>query len=100
MKIIANTSKPGSYSRVFLVEATADELAKITGQSYASAMDKVPEIGDTIHVEAMYNHLRKLQASEKEMANTAKLLRAAATLCESLPAPFTPAKVEPEPEAK
>lgn len=97
MKIIGKTDAG------FLLEANSDEIANLLG--YYSDY-QLPErggynreklqIGDQVNVAAMFKHLRELEHAGKEMTNLASKLRTAADLIDTLPAPLTAVKAEPD----
>lgn len=101
MKIIGQT-KNG-----YLLEADANEIAKLVGYHYESSMRTPPErsyrdhtkiaIGDQINVAAMFGHLWSLEQAGKEIAAVVAKLRTAADLLETLPDPVTEVKVQPDP---
>lgn len=79
MKIIAQTSKPQSYTKKFLVEMTDDELAKLAG-FYSANSSKLPlTIGSEIHVNEVYSAMQKVVqeagASNYSLQSKAKELR-------------------------
>lgn len=104
MKIIGRTDKE------FIITAHEDEIAKLIGYHYESAMParKNPNygcreklmIGDEIKVAEMFQHLSSLQSAGRDIAAVVAKLRTAADLLETLPDPVTEVKVQPDPETK
>lgn len=100
MKIIGVSSPASAYTTTYLVEVSDAELAKMAGYGYRTEREFNDrcKIGAEIPVAKLYDHLVTLEAKGKELASSAAMLRSAATLLESLPAPFVPEPPAPAPE--
>jgi hypothetical protein len=84
MKIIA--SKGVAWcgdSEVFLVEATAGELANIAGAQYVGSGFK-PAVGMSLDVSTIWRRLRDIDNARSNLEGAQKTLRAIADLCEPL----------------
>ena len=81
MKIIGNIGRDA-----FIVTATEDELAKIAGYTYASAMPNghKPEAGKEIPVSDLYKALCSSRERKAEIADLANKLRSAAGRVDSI----------------
>jgi len=95
VKIIAVTSKPNAYNKRYLVEAEANELAKVAGFDYASENKVDMSIGATVEVSIAWNIIGRHRGAARNLAEAAKSLRALAELCEQQ----DPILVMPEPES-
>lgn len=97
MRIIAQTSPAGAYTLRFLVEASADELAKVMGQHSASHFSGHRElfvVGAEFPVSEMFTKACKMQQQPELVAGCAATLRVAADMISQ---PF-PSIIPPEPE--
>lgn len=79
---------PNSYRQGFIIEATESEVSQVMGGASASSL----KTGDVINVSDLYNHLNSLSHAGGDIVKAAAMLRAAASLLETAPAPFSPVK--------
>lgn len=76
MKIIARTASG------FLLEATAEEIARVAGVSYGHELKELrtDTIGATIHVGPRWSRMDGIEASSEKLFSIARTLRAIAEL--------------------
>lgn len=96
MKIIAIAAEHWG-SKEWLIQSTEDEIAKITGVSYASSMRKEdrPSIGTEIKVSDSWNDLCAFRGAKDKLKTAAETLRGVAAISEAAGACYI---IQPEPK--
>lgn len=83
MKIIASIS-----DGLFLVEATAYELAKVQGESYPISLKEHPRVGHDIKINLAWEHLQRFRAAKSELEVACRTLCAVANLADNASAVY------------